>query len=159
MPDSVSSAFSEPEDFGAAMHAEGCLSFFITGPGEFRARLTQVGLNAMRLSAAEEQLSRIAFVAVPAEAVMIMFPIGKAIAPACAGLRMQVGEFMTLCPGARFYVRSDSPSHWGTIRLPDGHTDRPKGPIFLRAGCETLAPPWRLAGICEAFSHRPSEWQ
>ena len=69
---------------------QGCLSFLITGRGEFRARLTQVALNAMRLSAAEERLSRIAFVPVPADAVMIMFPIGKAVAPACAGLKMQM---------------------------------------------------------------------
>jgi AraC-like DNA-binding protein len=124
MPSSVSSAFSEPEDFCAAMHVEGCRSFLITGPGEFRARLTQVELNVMRLSAAEEQLSRIAFVAVPADAVMIMFPIGEAIAPACAGLRMKVGELMTLCPGARFHARSDGPSHWGTIRLTADRLDQ-----------------------------------
>jgi len=77
MPDSVSSAFSEPEDFGAAMRAEGCRGFLITGPGEFRARLARVALNDMRLLAAEEWSSRIAFVAGPGETAMIMFPIGK----------------------------------------------------------------------------------
>src|SRR3981189_2676214 len=103
MPDSISSAFSEPEDFGAAMRAEGCLSLLITAHGPFRARLTQVTLNGMRLSSAEEQLPRIAFVAVPAEAVMLMFPMSKATGLACGGLAMQVGPFMTLCPGARFH--------------------------------------------------------
>ena len=100
------------------MRSEGCLSLLITAHGPFRARLTQVTLNGMRLSSAEEQLPRIAFVAVPAEAVMLMFPMSKATGLACGGLAMQVGQFMTLCPGARFHTRSDGASHWGTIRLP-----------------------------------------
>src|ERR1700704_3880249 len=98
MPDSISSAFSEPEDFGAAMRSEGCLSLLITRHGQFRARLTQVTLNDMNLLAAEEQLPRIAFVAVPAEAVMLMFPMSKAMGLVCGGLAIQVGQFMKICP-------------------------------------------------------------
>ena len=51
MPGSVTSVFSEAEDFAAAMRAEGCPSLLIAGPGQFRARLTQVTLHRFRLSA------------------------------------------------------------------------------------------------------------
>ena len=40
MPGSVTSAFSEREDFEAALRAEGCLGLLITGRGQFRAQLT-----------------------------------------------------------------------------------------------------------------------
>jgi hypothetical protein len=42
--------------------------------GQFRARLTQVKLHRLRLTAAEEQLSRIAFVAVPADLILVSLP-------------------------------------------------------------------------------------
>jgi hypothetical protein len=75
MPRSVTSVFSEPEDFEAALPEEGCLGLLITGRGQFRALLTQVTLHRLRLSAAEEQLSRIAFVAGPVNLIPVSLPI------------------------------------------------------------------------------------
>ena len=76
MPGSVTSVFSDAKDFEAALRAEGCLGLLVTGPGQFRARLTQVALHRLRLSAAEEHLPRIAFVAVPAEMILVSLPRG-----------------------------------------------------------------------------------
>ena len=39
MPGSVTSVFSEPGDFEAALREEGGLGLLITGRGQFRARL------------------------------------------------------------------------------------------------------------------------
>jgi hypothetical protein len=72
MPASVTSVFSEPDDFQAALREEGVLSVLITGHGEFRARLTQVTLHRWRLWTSEEHLSRIALVAVPANAILVL---------------------------------------------------------------------------------------
>jgi len=58
MPDSIMSAFSEPDDFGAALCVEGVVALLITASGEFRARLTRVSLEAMQLAAADERLPR-----------------------------------------------------------------------------------------------------
>jgi hypothetical protein len=55
MPGSVKSIFSDAEEFAAALRAEGVLSLLVTGAGEFRARLTQLTLDRLRLSAAEER--------------------------------------------------------------------------------------------------------
>ena len=65
MPGSVTSVFSEPDDFEAALRKEGALQLLATGRGQFRARLTQITLHGLRLSDGEEQLSRIAHVAMP----------------------------------------------------------------------------------------------
>jgi hypothetical protein len=51
MPSGVTSVFSDAEDFAAALRAEGCLSLLVTGAGQLRARLTQLALHSLRLSA------------------------------------------------------------------------------------------------------------
>ena len=65
MPGSATSVFSDAEDFEAALRTEGCLGLLVTGRGQFRARLTQISLHQFRLSATDEQLPRVAFLAVP----------------------------------------------------------------------------------------------
>ena len=60
MPGSATSVFSEAEDFEAALRKEGYLGLLVTGQGAFRARLTQIALHRLRISAGEEQLPRIA---------------------------------------------------------------------------------------------------
>jgi hypothetical protein len=61
MPGSVISLFSEPDEFQGALCEDGLLSLLVTGSGQFRARLTQVRSNHLRLLAGDEYLSRIAF--------------------------------------------------------------------------------------------------
>jgi AraC-like DNA-binding protein len=117
MPGSVTSVFSEPGDFEAALCEEGSLGLLITGRGQFRARLTQVMLHHLRLSAAEEQLPRVAFVAVPADLILVSLPIGSRPAPIWGGIRMGADEIMTLGPGHRAHARTDGPSHSGSIWL------------------------------------------
>jgi len=90
MPDSVTSVFSESEDFETALRKEGCLGMVTTGRGQFRAQLTQVALYRLHLSAGEEQLSRIGFVAAPPDMIMISFPTGAAPSLIWAGIRMPV---------------------------------------------------------------------
>ena len=94
---STTLVFSEPEDFEAALGAGGCLGLWITGRGKFRAQLAQVTLHRLRLWTAEEQLSRVAFIAVPADMVMMSFPIGSGTGPVYGGTGMRGGgEIVTL---------------------------------------------------------------
>ena len=117
MPESVTAAFSEPEHFDTALRAEGYRSFLVRTPRQFRTRLTQVTLNDMRFSAAEERVSRVAFVVVPANVLLIMFSIGRARAPICGGMPLSEGEFVTFGPGEQFHARTEGASRWATIRL------------------------------------------
>jgi AraC-like DNA-binding protein len=118
MPSSVTSVFSEPGDFEAALREDGVLSTLVTGRGQFRARLTQLTLHRLRLLAAEEHLPRIAFVAVPADAVLVLLPISNGASPIWGGIGMRAGEIITLGPDHRAHARTDGPCRWGTIRLP-----------------------------------------
>lgn len=118
MPDSITSAFSEPEDYAAALRGEGLLSLLISSGSQFKAKLTQISLSGIRLSAAEETLPRIAFLSIPSDMFVILFPIGRALAaPACGGISLRPGEILTLCPGEQFHAHTGGASHWGSIHL------------------------------------------
>jgi hypothetical protein len=119
MPSSVTSVFSEAEDFAVAMREEGCLSLLVTGAGQlFRARLTQVALHSLRLSATDEHLPRIAFVASPADTILVSLPRGRGPAPIWGGIAIRTGEIMTLGAGQRLHMRTDGPCRSGSIWLP-----------------------------------------
>ena len=118
MPGSVTSLFSEPDEFQVALREDGLLNLLVTGSGQFRARLTQVTLHSLRLSAGDEYLSRIAFVAVPAAMFLVTLPLGDRPAPIWDRVEMRVGEMITFGPGQRLHARSHGPCQWGAIRLP-----------------------------------------
>lgn len=118
MPGSTTSVFSEAEDFEAALRGEGCHGLLVTGAGEFRARLTRVALHSLRLSAAEEHLSRTALVDVPAGIMLVGLARGRAFAPFWGGVRLGADEIITLGAGQRLHMRTDGPCRWGSIWLP-----------------------------------------
>ena len=115
MPGSTTSVFSEAGDFGATLRDEGCLGLLVTGAGEFRAWLTRVALHSLRLSAAEEHLSRTALVDVPAGMMLVALARGRAFAPFWGGVRLGADEIITLGAGQRLHMRTDGPCRWGSI--------------------------------------------
>jgi AraC-like DNA-binding protein len=133
VPGSVTSVFSEPDDFQAALREDGVLGMLITRHGRFRARLTQITLHRLRLSAAEEQLPRIAFVAVPADAVLVPLPMRGGPSPIWGGIGTRADQIITLGPGQRVCARTDGHCRWGTIRLPAGDLAR-YGRALMGAG-------------------------
>src|SRR5438270_738813 len=76
MPGSRASVFGEPEDFEEALRADGVAALLVTGRGRFRARLTQILLERLHLASAEEELARVAVVVVPANTILVSWPIG-----------------------------------------------------------------------------------
>lgn len=150
MPESVTAAFSEAEHFDAALRAEGYRSLVVRAPRQFRARLTQVSLNEIRLTAAEERAARVAFVTVPPNVLLISFSIGQAPAPIFAGMRLTEGEFVTLGPGEQFHARTDGASRWGTIQLTTDTLSRygnalVDGPFSILPGARRWRPRSRSA--------------
>ena len=118
MPGSATSVFSEAEDFEAALRGGGCLGLLVTGLGKFRARLTRIKLHRLRLSATEERLSRILFLAVPPATILVALPGTGDPAPVLGGIRMGPREIMTVGPGEGLHIRSHGPCRCGAIWLP-----------------------------------------
>ena len=118
MPESVTSVFSEVENFEIALREEGFVGLLVTGTGEFRARLTRIALHSLRLSAAEEHLSRTALAEVPAGMILVALARGAAFAPFWGGMRLGADEIVMLRASQRLHMRSDGPCRWGSIWLP-----------------------------------------
>ena len=142
------SVFSEPDDFEAALGEEGCLGLLITGRGLFQARLTQIALHRLRLSAAEKQLSRIGFIAVPADMVLMWFPIGGASSPVWGGVGMRAGESMIVGPGQRLHARTVGPCRWGAIWLPVEE--------LIRYGCALTGARFGVPSVAQCWRPAPA---
>ena len=139
----MTSVFGEPEEFEAALRADGVLSLLVTGHGRFRARLTQITLHRLRLSAGDEYLPRIGFIAIPADTVLVSLPIGSGPSPVWGEMEMQASEIVTLGRGEQVYARTDGPCRWGAIQIPGEDLAQ-----YARAlsGAEFVVPPaarWR----------------
>jgi AraC-like DNA-binding protein len=119
MPGSRASVFGEVEDFLAALSADGVTEMLPTGRGQFQARLTQVGLERLRLAAVEEAQSRIAFITVPAGMVLVSFPVDGGPTPIWAGVEIRAGEMITLGPGQRMHARTVGPCRWHVVQVPE----------------------------------------
>jgi AraC-like DNA-binding protein len=118
MPGSVTSVFSEAADFEATLREDGCLGMLVTGQGAFRARLTQIALHRLRISASEETLPRIALFAVPAEMILVALPISGEPMPVWGGIRMRAGEIITLGADRPIYMRTEGACRWSSIWVP-----------------------------------------
>ena len=117
MPGSRASVFGEAEDFQAALIADGVAGILVTDGGQFRGRLTQLGLERLRLAAFEETRARIAFIAVPAGIVLVAFPIDGGPSPIWGGVEISNGEMITLSSGQRLHARTAGPCSWGAMQV------------------------------------------
>src|SRR5215475_6974989 len=117
MPGSRASVFGDAEDFGAALSADGVARVLLTGCGEFQARLTQVGLEQLRLSAVSETRSRIAFIAVPAGMILVAFPIEREPSAVWGGIELRTGEVVSFGSGERLHAKTAGSCHWGAIQF------------------------------------------
>jgi hypothetical protein len=125
VPQSVTLHFTDPTGFVAAIPNDGASRrLVVTGHGRFRARLTWVALNSLRLAAGEDSLARIAFVTVPDHMILVVLRRGPYSAPMWGEIVMQANEILTFGPGSRAHVRTDGPSQWATILVPVRHLAR-----------------------------------
>ncbi|MBV9198745.1 MAG: AraC family transcriptional regulator [Alphaproteobacteria bacterium] len=118
MPGSRASVFGEGEDFQAGLTTFGVARMLFTGRGQFQARLTQVELERLRLTAVEEAQPRIAFIAMPTDMAMIAFPTDGRPFPVWGGIEIRPGEMITFGPGERLHARTAGPCRWGAIQVP-----------------------------------------
>lgn len=117
MPGSTTSVFGEPDDFCAALRGHGNVNLYLTGHGGFSARFTKLKMYRLRIAAVTENLSRIGFLAVPPDTVLVVLPIGDAPPPIWGGNQPANGDLMTFGPGHRIHVRTHGPCRWGAMWL------------------------------------------
>ena len=114
---SVTSVFSDPDDFEAAMRAEGGVSLVITASGRFHARITQAGLNGVHLLDVNESIARVAFIKVPDDVILVALSLSRWPDWFWNGQEIRAGELVTLGPGETAHVRTSGAIHWCAVRL------------------------------------------
>lgn len=147
MHSAVLSVFSQLGEFQAAMRSEANLSLLLTHGGRFHARLMRTTLNGMRLMEVQESLSRIGFVQVPSNEILVCLPGRRRPAPVWAGFELGTNELIVLGPGQCAHVRTENACSWKVFSLPldklswyySALTGRP--PALPTAACFRRAPP------------------
>jgi hypothetical protein len=66
----------------------------------------------------EEDLSRVSFIKVPENSVLISFIVGDRASQAWGGIKAHTDEMITVRPGHSVHARTDGPCHWGAIWFP-----------------------------------------
>jgi hypothetical protein len=107
--------FSDPESYAAAF-GDARLKLTITGAGDFWARLTRLRLQHLEMYRCRESLPRIAYISLPAERVVLSFPIGSA-SPLFGGAVLRNGDVMLHRRGDRMHQRSNGACQWGLMSL------------------------------------------
>jgi AraC-like DNA-binding protein len=91
--------------------------FIVTGGGDFKARLTWLNLHRLRVLRGFENLPSIAFVSLPPERVVVVFPTSTA--PLIwSGLRLRFGDIVFHSRGERTHQWTPGEGKWGLISLP-----------------------------------------
>src|SRR5262249_37585821 len=93
------------------------INLVLTRPGDFKARLTWVNLCRVGLVRCEENVPRVAFVALAPGPVFISFPIRHDPPPIWSGVAMRPGEIVLHSHGGRIHQRTSRGCQWGLISL------------------------------------------
>jgi AraC-like DNA-binding protein len=121
MTESGTATFTDPGGYqagiGSVSSKSASVDFIVTGGGEFRARLTWLNLHRLRVLRGFENLPSIAFVSLPPERVVVVFPTSAA--PLIwSGLKLRFGDIVFHSRGERTHQWTPGEGKWGLISLP-----------------------------------------
>jgi len=105
--------FGDPDDYAAAF-GDARVNLTIVGAGDFTARLTRLKLQHLEVYWCRESLSRIAYISLPPERVVLSFPIGGA-SPLFGGSALRNGDIVLHSRAERMHQRSNGVCQWGMV--------------------------------------------
>jgi AraC-like DNA-binding protein len=108
------STFGESDELCAALAGAGYRHLLVIKPGAFRARMTRIALDHVRLSFIEEQLARIASITLPPGTTRVLLPPLRG-SLLLAGLISDSGRIMTHGAGQSVVERLNGPCRWRDI--------------------------------------------
>jgi AraC-like DNA-binding protein len=112
--------FGEPDELCATLAEAGYRHLLVIQPGAFRARMTRITLDRVRLSFIEEQLARIASITLAPGTTRILLPPlrGRLL---FGGLISDRRQIMTLGAGQSIIERLDGHCRWRDIVISTRH--------------------------------------
>jgi AraC-like DNA-binding protein len=115
MPAGGSSVFTDVIGYEAGLR--NMVELLVERPREFHARLTWMDLPRLRLIRASEASARVAYVALPANSVLLSFATDRASTLICDGDELRFGDMLLHGRGDRLHQRTSGPTRWGAIQL------------------------------------------
>jgi AraC-like DNA-binding protein len=115
MADGGTQTFTDPDGYAAAI-GDARVNLTITGAGAFRAELTWLQLQHLKIYRSCESLPRIGYISLSPELIFLSFPI-KATSAIFNGFSVQNGDIVSHCPGECVHQRFNGACEWGLIAL------------------------------------------
>jgi AraC-like DNA-binding protein len=116
MTRSGTTIFTNPDDYQARIGGTS-VDLVVTGPGDFKARLTWLKLRQLHVLRGCENLPRIAYVSLSPSRVFVSFPTSTAT-QIWRGVDLQFGEIVFHGRGEQTHHWTTGASDWGLISLP-----------------------------------------
>jgi AraC-like DNA-binding protein len=111
--------FAGPDEYCAAIKAAK-VDLFVTAGGEFKGRLTRLTLGRLHVLRGQENLPRIAFVALSPAQVHISFRASRLSGLIYCGLGLNPGDLVFHSRGERAHQRTTGEGDWCFISLSPG---------------------------------------
>jgi AraC-like DNA-binding protein len=142
MAENGTATFASPDDYQAGIGgvtSKGArVNFIVTGGGDFKARLTWLNLHRLRVLRGSENLPSIAYVSMPPERVVVLFPTSTA--PLIwGGLELRFGDMVFHSRGERTHQWTPGQGRWGLVSLPP---DQLAACALALTGKKITAPPF-----------------
>jgi AraC-like DNA-binding protein len=142
MAENGTAIFASPDDYQAGLGgvtSKGArVNFIVTGGGDFKARLTWLNLHRLRVLRGSENLPSIAYVSMPPQRVVVLFPTSTA--PLIwGGLELRFGDIVVHGRGERMHQRTPGQGRWGLVSLPP---DQLSACGLALTGKKIIAPPF-----------------
>jgi AraC-like DNA-binding protein len=116
MAESGTATFASPDEYSAAIGVAK-VKLFVTAGGEFKGRLTWLNFDGLHVLRGQENLPRIAFVALPPAQVNISFPASGQSALTYCGLGLNLGDVVFHALGERAHYRTVGERDWCFMSL------------------------------------------
>ena len=116
MVGSGTTTFTDPDDYRASVSGAS-IDLVLTGRGEFKARLTWVKLRRLSLVRCQENVPRIAFLALAPGPVVVAFPTSLNPPQIWGGTKLGFGDIVLHSLGEHIHQRTSGDSQWGFISL------------------------------------------
>lgn len=137
MPLSITSAFSDPDEFQSALRPFGVTQMIVSDTADFRARLMKIRLDGIELLAGTEKVSRTATVSVPLRQVLIEFPKACRGSHAWGAQQVGPGELAIITGVNRVAWYISGPARWGAFMM---HVDVLTEYVHTILGTQTPRP-------------------
>jgi AraC-like DNA-binding protein len=119
MADGGTLAFTDPDGYAAAI-GDARVNLTITGAGDFKAQLSWLQLNHLKIYRCCESLPRIGYISLSPKLIFLSFPI-DATSTVLNGFFVRNGDIIFHSLGGRAHQRFNDGCQWGLIALSTEH--------------------------------------